>query len=353
MGEPKYDEDAVNLGYLKKVINNEVEDIETIINKNYMTQPKPPYYAGDTWTDEDVVYTCINTRLVGLYVPSDWVTESGAKEEAKEKNKIFLTQPSNYSPGDMWILQTDDDHRSGKKGEILISTVGREKYDADDWINMLGYGTIRSINEVAENLNDALKRLELNKEEKLTIYYKSNIPEDIKENDLWYVTDNIDIYEKGKLYKYSGENWNIVENEQVISAFEEANEARLVSDEKIVSFYCEEQPTNEISAVGDIWTNEINNRLYRYNGTNWVAVYDTNLNEIREEIEWVIEVKTEISTDLGKITQRVEETETTTKTIENKMAQQEITVNGIKNEVSSTNAKINELEERKSKFWWL
>lgn len=36
--------------------------------------------------------------------------------------------------------------------------------------------------------------------------------------------------------------------------------------------------------------------------------------------------------------------------ISNKMAQQEITVNGIKNEVSSTNAKVDELENRKSKF---
>ena len=310
MGEPKYDEDLVNLGYLNKVINNENQDKNTTISKNYASQPKPPYYAGDTWTNGNIVYTCVNTRLVGMFVASDWVSESGAKEEAERKNKIFLTQPTDYLPGDMWILQTDNDHKSGKKGEILTSIAGRKIYNENDWENMLGYGTIRSINEVANNINDALERLNIAKESgKITIFYEEEIPQTVTKNDLWFVTGQTENYKANSVYKYNGETWEEVEDHLAIIAFEEANETRLTGDGKIQVFYSETAPTSHLS-VGDIWKDTITNKLNRYSGTNWVAVYDTNLKGIRQDVETLSELSTSIVTDLGKITQIVSQVET-------------------------------------------
>jgi len=311
MKEPVYDEDIVNLGYLKKAIEEVNEKtIPDNISRNYATQPSPPYYAGDTWISGNTIYTCINTRIIGSYTENDWVTESGAKEEAESKNKVYLIQPTNYKVGDMWILQSDNDHRSGKKGEILISTVGRKEYDADDWVNMLGYGTIRSINEVTNNISDALKRLEAIKTEGVvTIFYSNEIPETAVLGDLWYITDNTDEYIKGNVYKYNDSTWEEVNDTLSIVAFEEANEARLVDDGKIQSFYLTTEPTEDIG-VGDIWKNTTTNKLYRYNGTNWVAVYDTNLSEIRENLVSVTTVTTELQTDLGSISAVVNETET-------------------------------------------
>ena len=243
MSEPKYDEDIVNLGYLNKVINNETSKRGQTISKHYASKPNTPYYAGDTWIDGNILYTCINTRLIGLYNDSDWVTESGAKQEAERKNKTFLTQPSNYNVGDMWILQSDTDHRAGKKGEILITTAGRKEYDADDWINMLDYGTIRSINEVANNINDALERLKLSKDNGIvTIFYSNTIPNEMIIGDLWFVIETIDTYIKNNLYKYDGTSWQIITDNLSVVAFEEANQARLVEDGKIQSFYDVEMP---------------------------------------------------------------------------------------------------------------
>lgn len=315
MSEPKYDEDTVNLGYLNKVINNETSKSGQTISKHYASKPNTPYYAGDTWIDGNILYTCINTRLIGLYNDSDWVTESGAKQEAERKNKTFLTQPSNYNVGDMWILQSDTDHRAGKKGEILVSIAGRIYYNENDWVNQLGYGTIRSINEVANNINDALERLKLKKESGvITIFYSNTIPETAILNDLWYVTETIDTYLEGNVYKYDGTTWQIIEDKLVMVAFEEANENRLVEDGKIQSFYSTKQPTKDIG-VGDIWTNTENKKLYRYNGTNWTAVYDTNINDIRKNVETITETTTKITTDLGKITQEVSAIETTVGTL--------------------------------------
>jgi len=348
--EKKYDEDLVNLGYLNKTIEEAEEKTDkkyADVSKTYASKPQPPYKKGDTWIDGDIVYTCITSRSIGTFVESDWVTESGAKKEAEKKNKTFLTQPSNYSVGDMWILQTDNDHRAGKKGEILITTAGRREYDSDDWVNMLGYGTIRSINEVANNINDALKRLGISKKNGvITIFYKSTIPEEASADDLWYVTEELEGYIKGSLYKYSGEEWLLTENSLVVSAFEEANEARLVEDERILAFYSEEEPTENM-AVGDIWTRTTDKKLYRYNGTKWVAVYDTQISEVREEMAKIVEVNTEITTDLGEIKERVTSVETGQSEVNESLAQQSIEMAKITNEVSTTEKKIEELEGSK------
>ena len=317
MLEPKYDEDTVNLGYLKKVISDtekNIDDVYKNVSRYYASRPQPPYYKGDTWIDGDIVYTCINTRTIGFYQDSDWVTESGAKTEAERKNKTYISQPSNYNPGDMWILQSDEDHRAGKKGEILISTAGRKEYDSDDWINMLGYGTIKSINEVAGNLNNAIKRIgnveEAIQDGLIITFYQDTVPEGIHLGDLWYVTGEVEGYTKGKIYRYDGINWIILNDPTIQEAFDEANEARIVADGKIQSFYSSTEPTENMG-VGDLWIDTANNnQLYRYNGTNWVAVYDTRINELVKSVDTVTERVATIETDLGQIDLKIQENTT-------------------------------------------
>lgn len=317
MGEPKYDEDSVNLRYLNKRLSSTKKEINSQysnVSRNYGSKPKPPYYKGDTWIDGNTVYTCINTRTIGLYDESDWTTESGATEKAESKNKIYLTRPTNYNAGDMWILQSDSDHKAGKRGEILITTAGRFTYDEDDWVNMLGYGTISSINEVAGNLNEAINRIgsveEAVSDGIIITFYQNTVPEAKHIGDLWYVTDTLEGYSKGKIYRYDGAVWQLLDDPSIEEAFSKANEARLVADGKIQSFYSETEPTQDIG-VGDLWIDIANNnQLYRYNGTNWVAVYDTRVNQLVEDMDTVTERVVEINTDLGNIQQTVSETET-------------------------------------------
>ena len=323
MSEPKYDEDLVNLGYLNKKLTdaeNEINKEYKNVSRNYGSRPSPPYYKGDTWIDGNTVYTCINTRTIGSYNEKDWTTESGAKKEAERKNRIYLSQPSNYNVGDMWILQTDNDQKAGKKGEILISTAGRKEYDSDDWINMLGYGTIKSINEVAGNLNNAISRIgnveEAIEDGIIITFYQNTVPEAKHVGDLWYVTGEVEGYTKGKIYRYDGINWIILNDPTIQEAFDEANEARLVADGKIQSFYSATEPTQNMG-VGDLWIDLCNNnQLYRYNGTNWVAVYDTRINELVTSVDSVTERVTTIETDLGEIDLKVQENTTTITSIE-------------------------------------
>ena len=319
MTEPVYEEDLVNLGFLNKKLNNITENIilPENISKHYASKPQPPYNKGDTWIDGNIVYTCINSREIGTYTASDWVTESGAKQEAESKNKTYLTQPSNYNAGDMWILQSDEDHKSGKKGEILISLAGRQEYNEDDWINMLGYGSIQSINQVAQDLNNAINRIgnveEVIEDGIITTFYQDSEPEGKHIGDLWYVTGEIDGYIQGKIYRYNGTTWTILDDPEIQKAFDEANEARLIADGKIQSFYSDTEPTENMG-VGDLWIDIANNnQLHRYNGTNWVATYDTRVSELVTNVESVTKRIATIETDLGEIDLKVEQT---TKTIE-------------------------------------
>lgn len=336
MSEPKYDEDLVNLGYLKRVISDTEEGINIDfknVSRHYGSQPIPPYYEGDTWVDGNIVYTCINTRLVGSYTASDWVTESGALQRADNKSKVFLTQPSNYKPGDMWILQSDNDHRAGKKGEILITTAGRAVYDSDDWVNMLGYGTIRSINEVADNLNNAITRIgvveEAIEDGIIITFYQSSEPEGVHIGDLWYVTGEVTGYTEGKIYRYNGSTWDLLDDPAIQEAFDEANNARLVADGKIQSFYSASEPTSGDIGVGDLWIDtDDNNKLYRYNGTNWVACYDTRIDDLVETVEETTERVTTIETDLGEIDLTVKETTTRVTTVEGNITNLQAQIDG-------------------------
>lgn len=312
--EPRYDEDIVNLGYLKKTIDNSEKNIKKQVNKTYGSKPNPPYYKGDTWVDQNTVYTCINTREIGTYNENDWVSESGAKEEAQNKNKTFLTKPSKYNVGDMWILQTDNDHKAGKRGEILVAITGRSAYNESDWVNQLSYGGISSINEVSERLNNAINRIgnvEGAIEDGIIItFYQDTVPEAKHIGDLWYVTDTLEGYTKGKLYRYDGTDWSILDDPKITQAFEKANEATLIADGKIQSFYSDEEPTEDVG-TGDLWINTAEqNKLHRYNGTNWVEVYDTRIDDVITGIDTITKRNVQITTDLGQITQRVSETET-------------------------------------------
>lgn len=80
--EPKYDTDPANKGYVDSqsqhiinVINGVEEDTNNKLNRktqNFGSQPTPPYRVNDTWMNGTDIYICINERLIGNFVASDW-----------------------------------------------------------------------------------------------------------------------------------------------------------------------------------------------------------------------------------------------------------------------------------------
>lgn len=58
-------------------------------SSTYISQPKPPYYVGDTWFQSATsdIMTCINTRLTGNYTASDWQKRNKYIDQAKAKEE--------------------------------------------------------------------------------------------------------------------------------------------------------------------------------------------------------------------------------------------------------------------------
>lgn len=80
MSEPKYDNDNISYGYLKKLLKKYSLD-ETITDENqdrgtiskvYIVPPNTPYYKGTILVYNNKIYKCNNTRKLGVFNWNDW-----------------------------------------------------------------------------------------------------------------------------------------------------------------------------------------------------------------------------------------------------------------------------------------
>ena len=76
MIDPRYDEDNITYGFLKKILGDNVNKLSpsssTSLSKNYGTTPIPPYSKGDTWNNGDKIYICNSSRSIGSFNKDDW-----------------------------------------------------------------------------------------------------------------------------------------------------------------------------------------------------------------------------------------------------------------------------------------
>lgn len=115
-------------------------------------------------------------------------------------------------------------------------------------------------------------------------YYQSSEPTvGMAAGDLWIDSDN------NTLYRYDGAAWveiQDVEIDQAINeaqlayndaqqAIQDAATAQATADGKVTTFYQSTQPTAE--AVGDLWIDTANDRLYRWDGSQWVEIQDADI----------------------------------------------------------------------------
>jgi len=82
--------------------------------------------------------------------------------------------------------------------------------------------------------------------------------------DLW-----IDTNDGNKLYRYSGSAWVDLQDDDI-------GAAQSTADGKVVTFAQTSTPTAE--GIGDLWIDtDDGNKLYRWNGSNWIDTQDTSI----------------------------------------------------------------------------
>ena len=108
--------------------------------------------------------------------------------------------------------------------------------------------------------------------------------------DIW-----IDTNDNFKMYMYDSGAWVLRADSRIATALQDAAGAQSTADGKIDTFYQDNAPTS--ASEGDLWidTND-DNKLYRYDGTNWQAARDSGIAEA------IADAETAQSTADGKIT---------------------------------------------------
>ena len=85
----------------------------------------------------------------------------------------------------------------------------------------------------------------------------------------------IDTDDHNKLYRWNGTTWQDVRDTDIQAALTAAGDAQSTADSKIITFAQTTQPT--ATDVGDLWIDTDDaNKLYRWNGSQWRVVTDSS-----------------------------------------------------------------------------
>lgn len=133
--QPKYDNDLVNLGYLKKIINETKENINDDNNatysKSFTSPPNPPYYVGWTYIQNNKIYRCVKNRLVGSFSLTDWVVIYDEKQNSLiAENFLFLSEVDikKQSDGKIETFYQESDPSNDWNTSIL-----KAEHEGDYW----------------------------------------------------------------------------------------------------------------------------------------------------------------------------------------------------------------------------
>ena len=85
----------------------------------------------------------------------------------------------------------------------------------------------------------------------------------------------VDTDDGNKLYRWNGTTWVSIQDTAIQQAISDAADAQSTADSKIVTFAQSSQPT--ATDTGDLWIDtDDNNKMYRWSGTSWVSLTDTS-----------------------------------------------------------------------------
>lgn len=133
--EPKYDNEQITYGFLKKVLekNSEEDDGDdlTQYSKSFSSPPNPPYYAGWTYSQNNKIYRCIKDRLLGSFSIDDWVVIYDEKQsDLIAENFLFLSEIDllEQKDGKVESFYQDDDPQNNWDTSVLKST-----HEGDYW----------------------------------------------------------------------------------------------------------------------------------------------------------------------------------------------------------------------------
>lgn len=303
---------------------NQIDDILNQINGKITafyqgTAPSSGMSAGDLWfnTSTEKWYrysggTWVLTEDSGI---GDALTAAaGAQATADGKVETFYqsSAPVTTNVGDLWV-DTDEDPRrlrtwngtsweevaNVSEGSIYITPVAPDSNNSrkgDIWQDSLSYYWIRlddvaiavNGNQISVGGNDLIMTWTLNSEQPVReeidnaaeavriLALDAQATADGKIESFYQITAPssgsvgdlwFDTDDGNKQYRYDGSAWVAVQDSQIGNALTAAAGAQATADGKVTTFINESTPT--AIGVGDLWFKQSTGELRRWNGSSW------------------------------------------------------------------------------------
>lgn len=160
--EPRYDNDYVTLGYLRRNGATTVRSGSTgTVSGMFSTQPTPPYYVGDLWTDGSDLYICTTARSTGSFVATDWALATGYTDDTViddfidnvfDAYELYIPTQTDgkmesfYQDADPSVDWTNESLKQDHVGDIWYDTgtLLQYRYVAQEGSNPILFGWIRA-----------------------------------------------------------------------------------------------------------------------------------------------------------------------------------------------------------------
>lgn len=145
------------------------------------------------------------------------------------------------------------------KGFLTKINFGRTPYNPGE-----DFESVRlNIDEDLDQIYDALAAASDSQETadgKIESFFQNTAPTSGESSfgDIWFDTND-----ENKVYRYDGSSWEPARDSEIAQAILDAADAQSTADSKIVTFYCDEPPSE--AEYGDLWVDTNNKeKLWRY-----------------------------------------------------------------------------------------
>lgn len=194
--QPKYDNETVTLGYLKKFLEQKgiTDEIDlSVVSKNYSSPPVPPYHKDSLLFYDNKIYRCTQNRLVGGFNWNDWILVEDSEELSNFIETIYKTdklQIEQQIDGKMESFYQDDDPSTK-----WVTAIEKERHVGDYWYNTIDNTQWRYNKITSTPITYKWKQVNIPStvydmiDSKKSIY--TSKPASYKKDDLWIIEKSI------------------------------------------------------------------------------------------------------------------------------------------------------------------
>lgn len=206
----------------------------------------------------------VNTTIYGLHAGIHYLVRARARNTLGVVG-AWSYHAFHYISGRrrqvVWRQDAEPGSGDSQDGDIWFDTNDSNKQylrASSTWVSVRDAGIQAGLDAAADAQAAA--------DGKIASFYQDSPPGSAADGDIWFDTND-----GNKQYIRSGGSWVVAADTRIGDALNAASDAQATADGKVTTFVATTAPTAD--AVGDLWLEtDAGNKLYRWDGSAWVAL---------------------------------------------------------------------------------